>query len=101
MVDADQLVQQRSARQQVVQGRILQPLHKVLIIIIIIVVVIIIIITLLLLLDQVGVLTSHVHSIVMSSNLMEGKLPAIISKLTFLRMIELATMPGNNSFKSC
>lgn len=43
---------------------------------------------------QVGVLTSHVHSIVMSSNGMEGRIPASISQLTYLRMIELATMPG-------
>jgi hypothetical protein len=43
---------------------------------------------------QVGVLTSHVHSIVMSSNGMEGRIPASICQLTYLRMIELATMPG-------
>jgi hypothetical protein len=43
---------------------------------------------------KVGVLTSHVHSIVMSSNGMEGRLPPSISRLTHLRMIELATMPG-------
>lgn len=42
---------------------------------------------------KVGVLTSHVHSIVMSSNGMEGKLPQSIGQLTHLRMIELATMP--------
>ena len=30
----------------------------------------------------------------MSSNNMEGTLPASINKLTYLRMIELATMPG-------
>lgn len=46
---------------------------------------------------QVGVLTSHVHSIVMSSNGMEGRIPASIAQLTFLRMIELATMPGNET----
>ena len=39
-------------------------------------------------------LTSHVHSIVMSSNGMEGQLPSSIYKLSELRMIELATMPG-------
>lgn len=42
---------------------------------------------------KVGVLASHVHSIVMSSNNMVGKLPESIGKLTHLRMIELATMP--------
>jgi len=41
---------------------------------------------------KVGVLTSHVHSIVMSSNGMSGKLPSSIGKLKELRMIELATM---------
>lgn len=45
--------------------------------------------------QQVGVLTSHVHSIVMSSNGMEGRIPSSIAQLTYLRMIELATMPGN------
>lgn len=44
--------------------------------------------------SQVGVLSSHVHSIVMSSNGMEGRIPTSISQLTYLRMIELATMPG-------
>lgn len=43
---------------------------------------------------QVGVLTSHVHSIVMSSNGMEGRIPPSINQLRYLRMIELATMPG-------
>jgi hypothetical protein len=43
---------------------------------------------------KVGVLGSRVHSIVMSSNNMVGSLPPAISKLTHLRMIELATMPG-------
>ena len=43
---------------------------------------------------KVGVLTSHVHSIVMSSNNMEGKLPHTIGHLSQLRMIELATMPS-------
>ena len=43
---------------------------------------------------KVGALGSHVHSIVMSSNNMNGKLPSSISNLTQLRMIELATMPG-------
>lgn len=42
---------------------------------------------------KVGVLSSHVHSIVMSSNGMDGKIPISISKLAKLRMIELATMP--------
>ena len=42
---------------------------------------------------KVGVLSSHVHSIVMSSNGMDGRLPSAIGKLTHLRMIELATMP--------
>ena len=42
---------------------------------------------------KVGVLSSHVHSIVMSSNNMDGKLPQSIGHLTQLRMIELATMP--------
>jgi hypothetical protein len=49
---------------------------------------------------QVGVLTSHVHSIVMSSNGMEGRLPTSISQLRFLRMIELATMPGKPAWVS-
>jgi hypothetical protein len=40
------------------------------------------------------VLSSHVHSIVMSTNQMEGRIPSSVSKLTSLRMIELATMPG-------
>lgn len=39
-------------------------------------------------------LGSRVHSIVMSSNNMVGTIPSEISKLTHLRMIELATMPG-------
>lgn len=39
-------------------------------------------------------LSSHVHSLVMSSNVMEGGLPESIGALTHLRMIELATMPG-------
>ncbi|KAJ1419176.1 hypothetical protein B484DRAFT_453487 [Ochromonadaceae sp. CCMP2298] len=43
---------------------------------------------------KVGVLSSHVHSIVMSTNGMEGRIPSSVSKLTSLRMIELATMPG-------
>jgi hypothetical protein len=43
---------------------------------------------------KVGVLSSNVHSIVMSSNGMDGRLPASIGKLSQLRMIELATMPG-------
>ena len=43
---------------------------------------------------KVGVLASHVHSIVMSSNGMDGRIPAGIGALTHLRMIELATMPG-------
>ena len=42
---------------------------------------------------KVGTLGSHVHSLVMSSNRMQGKLPASISALAHLRMIELATMP--------
>ena len=46
---------------------------------------------------KVGILSSHVHSIVMSSNGMEGQLPGSICKLSQLRMIELATMPGNSS----
>lgn len=41
---------------------------------------------------KIGVLSSHVHSIVMSSNGMDGKIPASIGKLSQLRMIELATM---------
>jgi hypothetical protein len=44
---------------------------------------------------KVGVLGSRVHSVVMSSNNMVGPLPKNISQLTQLRMIELATMPGN------
>ena len=44
---------------------------------------------------KVGVLSSHVHSIVMSSNGMKGRIPVSIGKLKKLRMIELATMPGN------
>jgi hypothetical protein len=47
-----------------------------------------------LLIIQVGVLLSHVHSIVMSSNGMSGQIPTSIRALTHLRMIELATMPG-------
>ena len=43
---------------------------------------------------KVGVLSSNVHSIVMSSNGMEGTIPASIGKLTQLRMIELASMTG-------
>ena len=43
---------------------------------------------------KVGVLASNVHSLVMSSNNMRGSLPAEISELKQLRMIELATMPG-------
>lgn len=43
---------------------------------------------------QVGVLSSHVHSLVMSSNGMDGRIPAAVADLTHLRMIELATMPG-------
>jgi Leucine-rich repeat (LRR) protein len=43
---------------------------------------------------KVGVLASRVHSIVMSSNNMNGKLPASIAALSELRMIELATMAG-------
>ena len=42
---------------------------------------------------KVGVLGSHVHSIVMSSNGMRGQLPSSVSSLTQLRMIEFATMP--------
>lgn len=42
---------------------------------------------------KVGVLSSHVHSLVMSSNGMEGSLPSSIQYLSHLRMIELATMP--------
>lgn len=42
---------------------------------------------------KVGVLSSHVHSLVMSSNNMEGVLPPAIGRLVHLRMIELATMP--------
>jgi hypothetical protein len=43
---------------------------------------------------KVGVLLSHVHSIVMSSNSMVGYLPSELEQLTHLRMIELATMSG-------
>jgi len=43
---------------------------------------------------KVGVLSSHVHSIVMSTNGMEGQIPASIGQLSRLRMVELATMPG-------
>jgi len=43
---------------------------------------------------KVGVLGSRVHSIVMSSNNMVGTLPTEISRLSHLRMVELATMPG-------
>lgn len=43
---------------------------------------------------KVGVLSSHVHSLVMSSNGMEGVLPSAVKYLQHLRMIELATMPG-------
>jgi hypothetical protein len=43
---------------------------------------------------KVGVLSSHVHSLVMSSNGMEGGLPESMGQLTSLRMIELATMSG-------
>lgn len=43
---------------------------------------------------KVGVLGSNVHSIVMSSNSMSGRLPTSISSLKHLRMIELATMPS-------
>jgi hypothetical protein len=43
---------------------------------------------------KVGVLGSHVHSIVMSSNNMVGALPESLSDLSQLKMIELATMPG-------
>lgn len=39
-------------------------------------------------------LTSHVHSLVMSSNNLEGSLPLSIGQLQHLRMIELASMPG-------
>jgi Leucine-rich repeat (LRR) protein len=42
---------------------------------------------------KVGVLASHVHSLVMSSNRLEGILPESIGRLQHLRMIELATMP--------
>lgn len=42
---------------------------------------------------QVGVLHSNVHSIVMSSNNMDGCISSSISQLSQLRMIELATMP--------
>jgi len=47
---------------------------------------------------KVGVLGSHVHSIVMSSNNMEGKIPAAIGRLTYLRMVELATMSGGRKY---
>ena len=40
-----------------------------------------------------GVLLSHVHSLVMSSNHMRGTLPAALRALSHLRMVELATMP--------
>ena len=40
-----------------------------------------------------GVLLSHVHSLVMSSNHMRGTLPPALRALTHLRMVELATMP--------
>ena len=43
---------------------------------------------------KVGVLLSHVHSIVMSSNSMVGHLPVDLQQLTQLRMVELATMTG-------
>ena len=46
---------------------------------------------------KVGVLGSRVHSIVMSSNNMVGSLPPDIGRLSQLRMIELATMPGKCS----
>ena len=39
-----------------------------------------------------GALAGHVHSIVMSSNNMVGRLPTTIDKLVHLRMLELATM---------
>ena len=42
---------------------------------------------------KVGVLASHVHSLVMSSNNMSGYIPTEISQLKHLRMIELASMP--------
>lgn len=42
---------------------------------------------------KVGTLAGHVHSLVMSSNGMKGKLPAAIAGLQHIRMIELATMP--------
>lgn len=42
---------------------------------------------------KVGVLDSHVHSIVMSNNNMKGTLAASIGRLRHLRMIELASMP--------
>ena len=48
---------------------------------------------------KVGVLGSHVHSIVMSSNNMVGALPESLSDLSQLKMIELATMPGLKSTK--
>lgn len=47
---------------------------------------------------KVGVLGAHVHSVVMSSNNMVGTLPQSISALTELRMIELATMPGESYY---
>ena len=43
---------------------------------------------------KVGTLSSHVHSIVMSSNKMNGAIPNTIKALTKLRMIEFATMPS-------
>jgi len=45
---------------------------------------------------KVGTLAGHVHSLVMSSNGMKGKLPAAIAGLKHIRMIELATMPELN-----
>lgn len=43
---------------------------------------------------KIGMLHGGVHSVVMSSNGMDGCLPPSIGKLKQLRMIELATMPG-------
>ncbi len=43
---------------------------------------------------KVGVLASHVHSLVMSSNNMSGYIPEEIFRLKHLRMIELASMPS-------
>jgi Leucine-rich repeat (LRR) protein len=47
------------------------------------------------------VLASHVHSLVMSSNGMDGFIPPEICALSQLRMIELATMPGLSGQLPC